>query len=445
MGAFLCFAAMAMAAPPNIVIFFLDDAGYSDFQPFGNPPYATPNVARLAAEGGRYNNFHVPQAICSASRAALLTGCYPERTKVFGAHGARERGLEPSFPIMSEIFKKQGYVTGIFGKWHIGDQPDTRPAARGFDESAGMMYSHDMWEYHPKAPEIWGKYPLQFWTNGNVTCERVTPEFQKNVTQLLTGGAIDFIKRHQDQPFFLYVPFFMPHVPLFVSDPFLGKSGAGLYGDAIVELDDSIGRILAELKKCGLEENTIVIFSSDNGPYIGYGNHAGKTPFREGKITSFNGGTQSSLLIKYPAKIKPGTVSDATFCSVDLLPTLCGLNGAPLPASEIDGANVWPLISGEPGAKNPHEYYPITTKENLDAILSGDGEWILHLPHKYRHLVTPGMDGQEGKYQELKLELSLFNLKKDPNETTNVIEQFPDVARKLQQIAADHKKKFYDK
>jgi arylsulfatase A len=219
------------ADKPNIVIIFLDDSGWSDFEPFGERVIETPNVARLASEGCCYRNFYVPQAICSASRAALLSGCYPGRTGVYGAHGPNARGLETNFATMGEVFKSAGYATAVFGKWHIGDQPDTRPPARGFDESCGLMYSNDMWKYHPENPERWGKYPLHFWENGQVTIEEVSKEDQKYLTRWYTEHAVDFIGRHRDRPFLLYVPHNMPHVPIFCSKSFEGRSGKGLYAD----------------------------------------------------------------------------------------------------------------------------------------------------------------------------------------------------------------------
>ncbi|MEJ7605884.1 MAG: sulfatase-like hydrolase/transferase [Bryobacteraceae bacterium] len=220
-------AAQASAKHPNIVIVFLDDAGWLDFAPFGKPAYPTPNVERLARQGCCFHNFHVPQAICSASRAALLTGCYPERTKVFGAHPPRARGLDPKFATMGEVLKSAGYATAVFGKWHLGDQPETRPPVRGFDESCGLMYSNDMWEFHPERPEVYGRFPLQFWENGKIKVERVTREEQPMLTTWYTEHAVDFIHRHKTQPFLLYVPHTMPHVPLFCSDKFRGKSGTG--------------------------------------------------------------------------------------------------------------------------------------------------------------------------------------------------------------------------
>ncbi len=428
---------------PNFVIIFLDDSGWADFAPFGQNAYRTPHVEQLAREGRRFDNFYVPQAICSASRAALMTGCYPGRTKVFGAHPPRARGLDPKFATLGEVLKARGYATAVFGKWHLGDQPETRPPARGFDESCGLMYSNDMWEYHPENPQYWGQWPLQFWDNGKVTIERVTKAEQPMLTTWYTEHAVDFIRRHAGEPFFLYVPHSMPHVPLFCSEKFKGKSGAGLYGDVMMEIDWSIGEIMQALKDNGVEDNTLVMFSSDNGPWISYGNHAGKTPFREAKATSFDGGTRSACIMKLPGKIQAGTTSTAAFCTIDMLPTLAHLAGADLPSNPIDGKNVWDLIVGADGATNPHEYYAFSTAGNFESVISSDGRWKLHLPHQYRTLVTPGKDGAAGKYRQEKIGLSLFDMKNDPYETANVIDDYPEVAVWLQRLAARHKQLFY--
>ncbi len=435
--------AAAAEPPPNVVIIFLDDAGWADFQPFGATAYPTPNVDRLAREGTRFNNFYVPQAICSASRSALLSGAYPGRTKVFGAHGPFGAGLDPKFATMGEMFQANHYATAHYGKWHIGDTPATRPHVRGFDEHAGLLYSNDMWKHHATNPEHWGKYPLQFWENGAVTIPDVTPEDQTQLTTWATERAVSFITRHRDQPFFLYVAHSMPHVPLFCSDKFLGKSGAGLYGDVMMELDWSVGQITAALAENGLADNTIVIFSSDNGPWSVYGNHAGRTPFREAKGTTFDGGVRSPTIMRYPGHIPADTVSETTLCTIDLLPTLAHLTGTKLPANEIDGRDVWPLISGDPNAKNPHEYYAFSNGKNFEGIITSDGHWKLHLPHNYRHVVYPAHDGAGGKYTQFDIELSLFDLKADPYETTNVIKAHPEVARKLTAIAEAHRQKFY--
>src|SRR5215472_241964 len=318
----------ASQRPPNFVLIFLDDSGWADFRPFGSPAYRTPNVERLASEGCRFNNFYVPQAICSASRSALLSGCYPGRTKVVGAHGPGARGLDPKYATLGQVMKTAGYATAVFGKWHIGDQPETRPWARGFDESCGLMYSNDLWEYHPQNPDAYRKFPLHFWENGQVKVERMTPKEQPMLTTWYTEHAVDFIRRRKDQPFLLYVPHSMPHVPIFASEKFKGKSGAGLYGDVMMEIDWSVGEVLKALKENGLEDNTLVFMSSDNGPWISYGNHAGKTPFREAKATSFDGGTRSACIVRFPGRIKPGTTSTKAWSTLDMLPTLSHLAGA---------------------------------------------------------------------------------------------------------------------
>ena len=429
--------------PPNVVIIFLDDSGYADFRPFGDPPYPTPNVERLAAEGCRFNNFYVPQAVCSASRSALMTGCYPGRTKVFGAHGPRARGLDPKFATMGEVLKPAGYRTAVFGKWHLGDQPETRPPARGFDESCGLMYSNDMWEFHPENPERYAPYPLQYWENGRIKIERVTSEHQPMLTTWYTERATSFIHRNRNNPFFLYVPHTMPHVPLFCSDRFRGKSGAGLYGDVMMELDWSVGEILNALKSARVEENTLVVMTSDNGPWTSYGNHSGRSPFREAKGTGFDGGIRSACLMRYPGRLKAGSASNRTFCTIDLLPTIAGLAGAPLPKNPIDGMDVWDLISGTPGATNPHEFYAFSTGPNFEGVISGDGRWKLHVPHEYRTLIEAGNDGKAGKYRQEGIPLSLFDMEADPLETTNVIDKFPAVAERMKAFAQRHRREFY--
>ncbi len=303
---------------PNIVIIFLDDSGWSDFNPFTKNDYPTPNVDRLASEGTRFQQFYVPQAICSASRAALLSGCYPGHTGVTGAHGPGALGLDPKFATLGEVLQKDGYATAVFGKWHIGDQPQTHPWNRGFDESCGLMYSNDMWRFHPENPEKWGEHPLQFWENDSVSIADVDSADQKMLTTWYTEHAVNFINRHKDGPFFLYVPHNMPHVPIFCSDKFEGKSGKGRYADVIMELDWSVGEITKALRENGLEKNTMVVLTSDNGPWIVYGNHAGRTPFREAKGTSFDGGTRSACIVKFPGNVPAGKVSDQAFCTIDL-------------------------------------------------------------------------------------------------------------------------------
>ncbi|WP_319480827.1 sulfatase [uncultured Draconibacterium sp.] len=452
----LCLAALALflnscsnnsqkPKQPNVVIIFLDDSGYSDFSPFGQTRIETPNVTKLAEEGIMFKNFYVPQAVCSASRSALISGCYPGRTKVFSAHGPGDRGLETTFPTIGEVFKNAGYKTALFGKWHCGDQPETRPQSRGFDETCGLMYSNDMWRHHPESPEYWGQWPLKFWENGEVTIEDVDSTDQKMLTKWYTEHAVDFISKHKDEPFLLYVPHAMSHVPLFCSPEFEGITGEGLYADVLTELDWSVGKINQALKDNGIEDNTIVIFSSDNGPWIAYGNHAGTTPFREAKGTTFDGGTRSATIIKYPAELQGNQQSTQALMTIDLLPTLCKVANIPLPETDIDGKNVWDIISCKPNATNPHDYYAFTNDNEFQAVMSGDGKWKLHLPHNYRTMTDiKGKDGMPGKYDySARIELSLFDMENDPYETTNVIPDHPEIAEELLEYAEIHKKKFF--
>ena len=443
--AVLCFPGFARSEPrlPNFVIVFLDDSGWADFKPFGEPKYETPNVARLAEEGCRFDNFYVPQAICSASRSALMTGCYPGRTRVFGAHAPRQRCLDPKFTTMAELLKTKGYVAACFGKWHLGDVEGQRPLDRGFDENCGLMYSNDMWRHHPGNPEFWGRFPLQYWDGGKVVIEDVTAEQQKNLTTWYTQHAVDFIDRHKDKPFLLYVPHSMPHVPIFCSDKFEGKSGAGLYGDVMMEIDWSVGQIAKALKDNDVDGDTVFVFTSDNGPWVSYGNHAGSTPYREAKATGFDGGIRSACIVKWPGRIEPDTRSRKAFGSIDLLPTFAKLAGAELPDNPVDGRNVYDIIVNKKDAANPHDYYPFSTGGTFEGIVSGDGRWKLHLPHHYRTLVTPGKDGKPGRYARKNIELSLFDLEADPYEQNNVILDHPQVANRLKRLAQEHKMKFW--
>jgi arylsulfatase A-like enzyme len=428
---------------PNVVLIFLDDGAFDDFEPFGYPFYPTPNVKQLATEGTSYYNFHVPQSICSASRAALLTGCYPGRTKVFGAHGPNARGLETSFATMGEVLKNSGYATACFGKWHIGDQPETRSYARGFDETAGLMYSHDMWKYHPENPEYWSQWPLKYWENGEVTIEEVTPDDQKMLTTWYTEKAVDFINRKSDQPFFVYVPHSMPHAPIFCSEKFEGKSGTVLYGDVMMELDWSVGQINQAIKDNGLEQETLFIFiASDNGPWLSYGDHAGITPYREGKGTSFEGGLRNPCIIKYPEVITAGANSHRMFSSIDLLPTICGLTRSELPENEIDGKDVLEFLT-EKQHHSPQPYYAFSNGSEFQGVSSGDGRWKLHLPHEYRTLLSGGEGGLPGKYIQNKIDTALFDMVHDPFEKGNVIEIYPDIANNLLELASQHQQKFF--
>lgn len=432
------------SAPPNIVLIFLDDAGFADFNPFVETRYPTPNVQTLAEEGRRFMNFYVPQAICSASRAALMTGTYPGRNGVFGAHPPKAKGLDTQFTTMAEMLNDNGYTTGFFGKWHLGDQEETRPHNRGFDETAGIMYSNDMWADHPENPEYWGQFPMHYWKNGEVEIDSVTADHQKQFTTWFTEESVDFINRNSDGPFFLYLPHPQPHVPLFVSDKFEGKSGTGLFGDVMMEIDWSVGEIVNALEENGVRDNTIVLFTSDNGPWLSYANHSGKTPFREGKGTTFDGGIRSPLIISYPRGIEENSISQNTFFSIDLMPTLAALTGSELPDYQIDGKDVWDLITGNPDAENPQEYYAFTNGSDFQGVMSGDGKWKLHIPHGYRTSPVGGKDGMPGLYQQAETDTALFDMVHDPYEKVNLIGEYPEIADRLIRFAEEHRAQFFE-
>jgi len=421
---------------PNIVLIFTDDQGYADVGVFGAKGFKTPNLDRLAKQGVKFTNFHVAQPVCSASRAALLTGCYPNRIGIHGALGPNAKhGINDDEMTLAELLKQKGYATGMAGKWHLGRPKQFLPVHHGFDEYLGLPYSNDMWPYHPEARK--GTYPaLPLIEGDQVVDDEVTPEDQCNLTTWYTERAVRFIERNKDRPFFFYLAHSMPHVPLFVSDKFKGKSKQGLYGDVIMEIDWSVGEVMKALRRCGIEQDTLLIFTSDNGPWLSYGNHAGSAgPLREGKGTCWEGGTREPCIMRWPGRIPRGKTSDAMLMTIDLLPTLAKLVGAGLPQRKIDGLDVWPLIAGEKGAKNPHEAYLFYyEKSQLQAVISGDGQWKLQLPHTFRTLAgrPGGTNGIPAKYEQAKVsEPELYDLKNDIGETTNVAAQHTQIVQRL--------------
>ncbi|HUY88486.1 MAG TPA: sulfatase [Pirellulales bacterium] len=425
------FAAEA-ATKPNVVLVYADDLGYGDLGCYGAQGYRTPNLDRLAAEGVRFTDFYVAQAVCSASRAALLTGCYSNRVGILGALGPKNNhGINDSELTLGEVFESRGYATAIYGKWHLGHHPQFLPTRHGFDEYYGLPYSNDMW---PKHPEMKGAFPDLPLIEGQKTIA-LNPD-QTQLTTQYAEHAVSFIERHKDQPFFVYLAHSMPHVPLHVSEKFRDKTQRGLFGDVIEEVDWSVGQILATLERLKLDENTLVIFTSDNGPWLSYGDHAGTArPLREGKGTSFDGGVREPCVMRWPGHIPPGTVCHEPAMTIDVLPTLAKLIGAQLPADRIiDGLDIWPLISGQPGAKSPHEALYFYWGQELQAVRSG--RWKLHFPHAYRSLESEGgRGGIPTKYVQRRIELSLFDLESDVGETKNVAAEHPEVVAQLQELA----------
>jgi arylsulfatase A len=415
--------------PHNFVVIFCDDLGYGDIGCFGskNP---TPNIDRMAREGVRLTDFYVGQAVCSASRSALLTGCYPGRVSIQGALGPHSKiGLNPDELTIAEVLKTRGYATAIYGKWHLGDAPQFLPTRQGFDEWYGLPYSNDMWPNHPTDKSF---PPLPLFVNETIV--QVMPD-QSQLTRQYTERAVGFIERNKGKPFFLYVPHSMPHVPIFASTNFAGRTGQGLYADVIAEIDWSVGQILAALKKNGLDDNTLVVFTSDNGPWQVFGNHAGSTGgLRESKGTSFDGGSRVPFVARWPKKIPAGTVQRQFAGTIDLLPTFAKLAGANVPTDrKIDGGDMWPLLANQRGATSPREAQIIYYGRHLDAVRVGD--WKLHLDHDYRTTAVAGMDGAMGKYGKGHIAPSLFNLATDPDETTDLSAQHPDVMARLTKLA----------
>lgn len=428
-------ATAAFAADtPNVVIIFADDLGYADPGCFGSKTATTPNLDSLAKQGIRFTDFHSAQAVCSASRAALLTGCYANRIGIHGALFPKSRtGIHSDETTLAEVCKSRGYATKAIGKWHLGHLPEFAPTRHGFDSFFGLPYSNDMWPPNSKTYP-----PLPLLENEKVKIADVTAKDQSHLTGWYTEQAVKFIADHKSKPFFLYVAHSMPHVPLFVGDAFKGKSGQGLYGDVIMEIDWSVGQIMKAIDDQQLAEKTLIIFTSDNGPWLVYGNHGGNAgPLREGKGTSWEGGHRVPFVARWPKHIPESSECRQTAMTIDILPTVAKLIGAELPKLKIDGLDIGPLLRAEKEAKCPHEaflhYY--ATNE-LQAVRSG--KWKLVLPHTYRSIAggTPGKDGKPGRYQQVKItKPELYDLEADVGESKNVAEANPDTVRKLMTIA----------
>jgi arylsulfatase A len=432
---------------PNIVIILTDDQGYADVGKFGAEGFTTPNLDHMADEGAVFRNFHVAQPVCSASRCALLTGCYPNRLGIHGALGVHSKvGISDDEETLAQLLKTRGYATAIFGKWHLGDAPQFMPLRHGFDEFFGLPLSVDYWPGHPdlitnlpaNMAAIKREYPnLPIYDGEKKFRNEMSIDDLNHLTTWYTERAVKFIAKNQANPFFLYLAHSMPHVPLGVSDKFRGKTTRGLYGDVIEEIDWSVGQVLAELKRDGLDDNTWVIFTSDNGPWLCYGNHAGSAkPLREGKGTNWEGGTREPCIMRWPGHIPAGADTWDMLMTIDLFPTIAKLTGAELPKHKIDGLDVWPIISRQPGAKNPHESYWFYYEVNqLQAVTTADGCWKLQLPHTYQTLAGKpgGRDGVPVPYEHRHIDHEeLYDLVHDISETTDVSAQHLEIVKQLE-------------
>ena len=423
----------------------MDDLGYGDIMQFGSINYETPHINKLAKEGMLFTNFYSVQAVCSASRAALLTGSYPNRIGISGAlMPYSTTGLNENEITIAELLKEKGYATSIFGKWHLGFQEKFLPLNHGFDTFLGIPYSNDMWPVDFDGNQIsdssdWRKksYPqLPLIENFNKIDEIRTLEDQARLTTLFTERSVEFINNNKDNPFFLYVPHPMPHVPIAVSNKFKGKSPQGLYGDLMMEIDWSVGEIVKALKQNNLEENTLVIFTSDNGPWLNFGNHAGSTGgLREGKGTSFEGGQRVPTIMKWPKVISAGSISNNIAATIDVFPTIANIVSSELPKHKIDGVDISSILEGRRDSNPRDHLYYYYGKNNLEAVRKDN--WKLVFPHESRSYknVLPKNDGHPGPYSKFTAEYALYNLRRDPGEEYNVKELYPEIVKELEDLA----------
>ena len=438
---------------PNVVLVFIDDEGYGDVGVYGATGFETPNIDQLAAKGTRFTNYYAAQPVCSASRAGILTGCYPNRIGFSGALFPHHKiGLNKDELTIAEMFKEQDYKTACFGKWHLGWQKEFLPLQHGFDEFVGLPYSNDMWPHdsatgeHLTEEKNRAKFPKLPIIEGNKTIAYVESlKDQDKLTTLYTEKAVDFIDKNANEPFFLYVPHTMAHIPLGVSDKFRGKSEQGLYGDVMMEIDWSVGEIDKALIRNGVADNTIFIFTTDNGPWLNYGNHAGSSGgLREGKTTSWEGGQRVPFIIRWPGNTPEGTVTHKLACAVDLLPTFAAITNGKLSSHKIDGVDISSLWKGQfsETPRNTILYYH--GKNNLNGVRKGN--WKLVLPHTYSSYNTEsGNDGHGGKRIKTVVEQpELYNMMRDPGERYNVIAYHPEKVKELMLIVEKTRKELGD-
>lgn len=406
----------ALSPSPNIVFIFADDLGYGDLSSFGSNSIDTPHIDSLARDGIKFTSFYAASPVCTPSRAGLLTGRYPARMGIRHVFQPDSiDGMPPSEITIAEQLQRAGYATGLVGKWHLGHLDRYMPWNQGFDEFHGVPYSNDMGNFF-------------FYHNQDIDW---TPIDQRYLTQRYTRHALEFIERHRDEPFFLYLAHSMPHVPLYASPEFEGKSHGGLYGDVVEEMDWSTGEILARLDELGLAENTLVIFSSDNGPWLMMRDHGGSAgPLRDGKGVTFEGGQRVPTLARWPARIGPGQVYEDTATMLDWFPTFSALAGVPLPADrKIDGRDITPVLAGAT-AQPDREFYYLNSFTSRP-VAYREGDWKLKLPQSgYPRFLDRIL--RLGLYHHDTL---LFNLADDPGEEYNLAGDYPErVAQMRRQL-----------
>jgi arylsulfatase A-like enzyme len=429
---------------------FMDDMGYGDLTCYGAPAgYRTPNIDRLAAGGLRFTQFYAAQAVSTASRAGLMTGCYPNRIGLTGAinHSARH-GIGETEMTMAELMKQKGYATGMVGKWHLGHLKQFLPLQNGFDEFLGLPYSNDMWQagyqgydYDPSkaAADKRAGYPPLPLIDGNDTVDFIADlHEQDQLTTKYTERAVSFIRKNSSEPFFLYFAHSMVHTPLAVSEKFRGKSKQGRFGDVMMEVDWSVGEIMKTLDELGIASNTLVIFTSDNGPWLNFGAHAGNTAgLREGKGVSFEGGQRVPCIMRWPGVIPGGTVTGQMAATIDIFPTLASITGTSIPVHKIDGVDIQPILRGDFECEPRTAFYYYYNKNSLEAVRMGT--WKLVLPHPHRSYigVLPKDDGHPGQYAKAETGLALYDLRRDPGEQYDVKEMYPEIVAEIEKIVAE--------
>ena len=415
----------AAAAAPNYVLIFCDDLGYGDLGCYGSTKNRTPRIDAMAKEGMRFTSFMSSSPVCTPSRASLLTGCYARRVGMhedFTGHWVliprSRRGMRADELTLPEMLKSKGYATACIGKWHLGDQPPHLPTAHGFDEYYGIPYSNDM------ASARRGDPPLPLIQDTKVI---EAPANQATLTKRYTREAIQFIERNKSKPFFLYLPHTFPHLPLFASREFHGKSANGRYGDSVEEIDWSTGKILDALKQHGLDKNTLVIFTSDNGSN---GRNGGSNaPLSGSKGGTMEGGMRVPMIACWPGRIPAGSTCNELSSTMDFLPTLAALSGGLLSANKIDGHDITPLLTGTKGAASPYEVFYYYRRRQLQAVRWGDWKWHLPLANTFPNWTTANQKGRgrPGK---------LVNLKTDLAEKVDVTAANPKVMAKMRELVA---------
>ncbi|MFN3194239.1 MAG: sulfatase [Aureliella sp.] len=423
------------AKKPNFIIIFADDQGYGDLGCFGSTTIKTPNIDRLAKEGRRFTSFMVASPVCTPSRSALLTGCYPKRV---GLHQhvlfpQSKKGLHPDEHTIADHLKGQGYATACFGKWHLGHHPETLPRQNGFDTYYGIPYSNDMNhpdnKGKPKLPSdaLWRDQgtATSLWNTPLIEDEEIVelPVDQRLVTRRYTDKAIEFVKANQDKPFFVYLPHSMPHIPLYVPEDAYDPDPQNAYKCVIEHIDAEVGRLMATVRELDLSDDTYVIYTSDNGPWLQFKNHGGSAgPLRAGKGTTFEGGQRVPCVMWGPGRIPAGTVCDELMGTIDVLPTIASITNSPLPADrKIDGMNLEHLLHGTEATTNRNEFIHYTAHGQLDGIRQGS--WKLHVKYPRRQAKNPAKAKPP--------EILLFDLENDLGEQTNLADKHPEIVERL--------------